>query len=216
MRRMHAILHAALTRAVRRDLIVSNPADRIEPPKPGKSRRKAPPDEPLQAILAAAGDDMICYLRLAAVTGARRGQIVALRWRDIDLDAATVTFTTALARVKGGTDLDWWHGWHLRVVPRGARETSPGRPRAQPRARSRVVVWRADRGLARPAATAAYAMRETVAGSTRPVRADDPLGRPPSGRPRHHQLVAHVDDTGRVPGVVTSYPLGDRRVDLAA
>jgi integrase len=46
---------------------------------------------------------MSCYLRLAAVTGARRGQMVALRWRDIDVDAATVTFTTALARVKGGT-----------------------------------------------------------------------------------------------------------------
>jgi len=52
--------------------------------------------------------------------------------------------------------------------------------------------------------------RGTVAGSTRPVRADDPLGRPPSGRPRHHQLVAHVDDAGSVPGVVASYPLGDR------
>jgi integrase len=103
VRRMHAILHAALTQAVRWDLIVSNPADRIEAPKPRKARRQAPPDELLQAILAAAGDDMICYLRLAAVTGARRGQMVALRWRDIDLDAATVTFTTALARVKGGT-----------------------------------------------------------------------------------------------------------------
>jgi integrase len=80
---------------------VSNPAGRIEAPKPRKARRQAPPDELLQAILAA-GDDMICYLRLAAVTGARRGQMVALRWRDIDLDSATVTFTTAWARVKGG------------------------------------------------------------------------------------------------------------------
>jgi integrase len=103
VRRMHAILHAALTQAVRWDLIASNPADRIEPPRPRKSRRKAPPDEVLVAILAAAGDDMICYLRLAAVTGARRGEMVALRWRDFDLDAGKLTFTTALARVKGGT-----------------------------------------------------------------------------------------------------------------
>jgi integrase len=94
---MHAILHAGLTQAVRWDLIVSNPADRIEPPKPRKARRQAPPDELLQEILAAAGDAMICYLRLAAVTGARRGQMVALRGRGIDLDAARVTFTTALA-----------------------------------------------------------------------------------------------------------------------
>ena len=103
VRRLHAILHSALTQAVRWDLIASNPADRIEPPKPGKSRRTAPADDVLVAILAAAGDDMICYLRLAAVTGARRGQMVALRWGDIDLDESTVTFTRALAKVKGGT-----------------------------------------------------------------------------------------------------------------
>jgi integrase len=53
--------------------------------------------------LAGAGDDMVCQVRLAAVTGTRRGQMGALRWRDLDLDAATVMFTTALARVKGGT-----------------------------------------------------------------------------------------------------------------
>jgi hypothetical protein len=63
VRRMHAILHAALTQAVRWDLITSNAADRIEPPRPRKSRRKAPPDDVLVAILAATGDDMICYLR---------------------------------------------------------------------------------------------------------------------------------------------------------
>jgi integrase len=66
---------------------------------------------------------MICYLRLAAVTGARRGQMVALRWRDIDLDTATVTFTTALARVKGGTaekgtkaDVDYGLALDLKTV----------------------------------------------------------------------------------------------------
>ena len=103
VRRMHAILHSALTQAVRWDLIVSNPADRIEAPKPRKARRQAPPDDVLVAIIAAAGPDMVCYLRLAAVTGARRGQMVALRWGHIDLDAGTVTFTAALAKVKGGT-----------------------------------------------------------------------------------------------------------------
>jgi integrase len=103
VRRMHAILHSALTQAVRWDLIVSNPPDRVEPPKPRKARRQAPLDDVLVAILAAADADMICYLRLAAVTGARRGQMVALRWRHLDLDECTVTFTTALARVKGGT-----------------------------------------------------------------------------------------------------------------
>jgi hypothetical protein len=60
VRRMHGILHAALTQAVRWDLLVPNPADRIEPPKPRKARRQAPSDELLQAILAAAGDVHDC------------------------------------------------------------------------------------------------------------------------------------------------------------
>jgi integrase len=103
VKRMHSILHAALVQAMRWDLISSNPADRIEPPRPAKRRRSAPADEVLAALLAEAGPDMVCYLRLAAVTGARRGQMVALKWQDLDLDEGTVRFTTALARVKGGT-----------------------------------------------------------------------------------------------------------------
>jgi hypothetical protein len=44
VRRMHAIVHSALTQAVRWNLIVSNPADRVEPPKPpqGPSARSNP------------------------------------------------------------------------------------------------------------------------------------------------------------------------------
>lgn len=54
-RRLHASLHAALTEAIRCYLIVADLADCIEPPKPRRARRQAPPDELLQTILAAAG-----------------------------------------------------------------------------------------------------------------------------------------------------------------
>lgn len=103
VKRLHSILHAVLRQAMRWDLITSNPADRIEPPRPAKSRRGAPSDEVLAAMLAAADGDIACYLRLAAVTGARRGQMVGLRWEDVDLDAGVIRFTRARARVKGGT-----------------------------------------------------------------------------------------------------------------
>jgi integrase len=39
---------------------------------------------------------LFCFLRLAATTGARRGQLLALRWRDVDLDRGTIAFTRAL------------------------------------------------------------------------------------------------------------------------
>jgi integrase len=39
---------------------------------------------------------LFCFLRLAATTGARRGQLLALRWRDVDLDRGTIAFNRAL------------------------------------------------------------------------------------------------------------------------
>jgi len=71
-------------------------------PSRAKSKRKAPSDDVLRALLDAADEDYACYLRLAAVTGARRGQLVALRWSDLDLTAGSVLFTRAHARVRGG------------------------------------------------------------------------------------------------------------------
>jgi hypothetical protein len=65
-RRMHNLLHSALGQAVRWDLIAINPADRIERPQPAKSKRKAPSDDVLRALLDAADEDYACYLRLAA------------------------------------------------------------------------------------------------------------------------------------------------------
>jgi integrase len=102
VRRLDNLLHSALGQAVRWDLIAINPADRIERPQPAKSKRKAPSDDVLRALLDAADEDYACYLRLAAVTGARRGQLVALRWSDLDLTAGSVLFTRAHARVRGG------------------------------------------------------------------------------------------------------------------
>lgn len=102
VRRMHNILRSALQQGVRWDLRVDNPAERIEPPSPANRDRDAPSDEVLKAIIDAAPPHYACFLRLAALTGARPGQLVGLRWSDIDLEDASVLFTKAYARVKGG------------------------------------------------------------------------------------------------------------------
>jgi len=47
--------------------------------------------------------DFAMYVRLAATTGARRSQLVALRWIDVDLRAKTITFARAI--VHGGPDV---------------------------------------------------------------------------------------------------------------
>ncbi len=42
------------------------------------------------------------FMRLALATGARRGELLALRWTDIDFERATLTIRGALTQTKGG------------------------------------------------------------------------------------------------------------------
>ncbi len=99
VRRHHSILHAALDRAVKWGMVASNPADRATPPGTTRSKASAPSirdvqrlissAEPLDAVLAAA-------TALGAVTGARRGELCALRWSDVDWDKRTLRIDRSL------------------------------------------------------------------------------------------------------------------------
>jgi integrase len=53
----------------------------------------------------ARGPPFFCYQRLAASTGARRSQLLALRWGDIDQDRAAIAFTRALVEGPDGPAL---------------------------------------------------------------------------------------------------------------
>jgi integrase len=99
VRRRHTVLLAALNSAERWEMIGSNPARSAWLP----AATKAPPKD-----LPAMGDvfDAIekitdPHLRMLAVlataTGARRGELCALRWRDVDLEVPTVTVAAALS-----------------------------------------------------------------------------------------------------------------------
>jgi integrase len=189
VRRLHNLLHSALGQAVRWDLIATNPADRIERPQPAKSKRKAPSDGVLRALLDAADDDYACYLRLAAVTGARRGQLVALRWSDLDLTAGSVLFTRAHARVRGGVaekttkaDVDYGIaldpetvealGAHRKRCAERALATGASLPPtayvfARPTAPDGSVAWTP------PAASSAFARLRTKVPGAEGVRAHD-------------------------------------------
>ncbi len=112
LERIRATLRSALSEAVRQGLIDSNPATRVRLPKPARIRpavwtttretawREAGvrpavavwTRQHLATFLAFVKDDPLFTLWwLVALTGLRRGEVAALRWRDIDLDAATLT-----------------------------------------------------------------------------------------------------------------------------
>lgn len=93
VRQIHSIISGALTAAVRWDWIASNPSRIAQRP-----RAKAPePDPPSAAdatrLLDAAfemDEDWGTLVWLVMTTGMRRGEVCALRWRDVDLDAETL------------------------------------------------------------------------------------------------------------------------------
>jgi integrase len=97
IRRVHNIARAVLDQAERHELIERNPALRADPP-PVRAKPTRPPTlEELTTLLQNAGDDQFAtFLFVAAATGARRGELCALCWRDVDLDASTLTIRASM------------------------------------------------------------------------------------------------------------------------
>jgi integrase len=89
---VYRLVSAVLKQAVRWQLLARNPADAVSPPRPRRFVAQAPTPEALGRLLTVA--DQTPYgpvARLAALTGARQGELLALRWRDIDWTARHLT-----------------------------------------------------------------------------------------------------------------------------
>ena len=101
---IHRTLRKALADAVDvEQLLAANPAARSKRPKSSAV-------EPIQVwtveqlgsfLAAARSHRLFAFYRLAAYTGARRGELLYLRWSAVDLDAAEVTFGGSTAVVRG-------------------------------------------------------------------------------------------------------------------
>lgn len=91
---VHAILRRALADAVKVErLIPSNPAEAAKRPRPQRHEPVVWTPDELAAFLQVAQKHRLGTLfTLAAYTGARRGELMHLRWSNFDLDGATVTF----------------------------------------------------------------------------------------------------------------------------
>jgi integrase len=86
-RRIHSALHAALGQAQRWSWVFENVADHATPPRDEPAEMRPPtPGHVAQLLEFVAREPALhLYLTLAATTGARRGQLLALRWIDVDL-----------------------------------------------------------------------------------------------------------------------------------
>jgi integrase len=100
---LHGATSAALGYAVKLRWRADNPAKAATVPKVPKVIPRPPPPTVVNALVAAIGDTPLgVYILLAALTGARRGELVALQWPEVDIDGRIVTFAYSLAQPARG------------------------------------------------------------------------------------------------------------------
>ena len=106
IRQIHAILSGAFAAPVRWEWIERNPATTAKLPKARPRTATSPLPADIAKVIAAArasGQDLLgLYLWLAAVTGARRGELCALHWADLDFQRGVVRIAHSYS-VAGGT-----------------------------------------------------------------------------------------------------------------
>jgi integrase len=93
VRRIHGILRRALSQGVQWGWLGVNPAATASPPRVAATSITPPAPREVARLFALAekiDPDLAVFVVLAAATGARRSELVALRWRDVDLDVGTV------------------------------------------------------------------------------------------------------------------------------
>jgi integrase len=106
--RVHGVLHRALSQAVRWDWIWLNPASNATPPRVAPAEIHSPTPDQVTALLEWARREdpaLFCFLRLAVSTGARRSQLLALRWGDVDAERSALAFSRALVEGPNGPEL---------------------------------------------------------------------------------------------------------------
>src|SRR5579859_872737 len=88
---IHGVLHKALDNAVRWNLVARNVCEVVSPPRLVKPEIQSLTMEQAHKLLKSLrGNRLEMLLTLALTTGLRRGEILALRWADVDLEKQTV------------------------------------------------------------------------------------------------------------------------------
>ena len=96
----HAVLRAALNHAERLDLIRRNPIDHVDSPRVERKEMRVWSPEQVAAFLTVARTSPLYMLyRLALATGMRQGELLGLRWTDVDLPGARISVQSRMDAV---------------------------------------------------------------------------------------------------------------------
>lgn len=100
---VHSILHNALQHAVKQQLLRKNVASLVDAPSvPKRERKILSPQQAITLLDATEGTLLHLPVLIALLTGLRRGEIVALRWGDVDTEGKTLAVNWSVSTLKGG------------------------------------------------------------------------------------------------------------------
>jgi len=117
IRKFHTVLREALQTAVEDGLVVRNVAAGVVLPKDAwRERRALSPEECAQLLNGARRSRLFAPILLALVTGMRRGELLGLKWADLDLELARVAIRRSLERTSDGLRLKAPKSNRARVV----------------------------------------------------------------------------------------------------
>jgi integrase len=100
---IHTVLRKALQQAVSDEILPRNVCQAVKAPR--RVKKEIPPLHPeeVRTLLRAACGDRFEALYVVAVTaGLRRGELLGLRWADLDLERGTLQVRRQLTRTKAG------------------------------------------------------------------------------------------------------------------
>lgn len=107
-RKVRTVLSAVLSYAMAMEYVDSNAAMKVAPPEVDQVERVAPTiEETARILLEAEKSDphFLTYLWVAAETGGRRGETLALRWSGVDFEAGTISIDGTVSIGDDGSQL---------------------------------------------------------------------------------------------------------------
>lgn len=108
----HVTLKMALKRAAELGILIRNPADYTQPPRVNRPQMRVLNEtETANLLRALEGTPAELLVHLALMTGARLGELLALRWRDLDLDGQVMHVRQSLVENVDGRGAPTWYSF---------------------------------------------------------------------------------------------------------
>jgi len=90
----HSILRKAMQVAVKKDIILKNPVDKVQRPKKNVYHGNFYTEEEMMTLFdAVSGDPLELCVKIAAYYGLRRSEVLGLRWDAIDMERKTISIS---------------------------------------------------------------------------------------------------------------------------